>query len=172
MSQKGLRGGYGHQGTSGAVDAGRLRLRIHSGSVLARCRPEWVVFYQVQQSDSGWYEMQVSFATKALCPLIVAGKKHLVMGFFSKLRLPEKNSVQAETYGTFACWPAGCHRCEPRLLARGCPALLSKEAVEEPLRKQQAFSQRLEVHSGFSMIFKSMSYEYDHSHAVSATQTF
>jgi hypothetical protein len=48
-----------HQATSGAMDAGRLRLRIHSGSVLARCRPEWVVFQQVQQSDSGWYEMQV-----------------------------------------------------------------------------------------------------------------
>ncbi|KAF5837631.1 putative DEAH [Dunaliella salina] len=44
--------------TTGALDAGRLRLRIHSGSVLARCRPEWVVFQTVQQSDSGWYEMQ------------------------------------------------------------------------------------------------------------------
>jgi ATP-dependent RNA helicase DDX35 len=35
-----------------------LRLRIHANSVLARVRPEWVVFTNVQQSDSGWYEMQ------------------------------------------------------------------------------------------------------------------
>jgi hypothetical protein len=45
------------------VDAGRLRLRIHSGSVLYRCRLEWVVFHQVQQSDSGWYEMKVRLMT-------------------------------------------------------------------------------------------------------------
>ncbi|KAJ9517335.1 hypothetical protein QJQ45_016702 [Haematococcus lacustris] len=44
--------------TSGAVDSARLRLRVHAHSVLARCRPQWLVFHTVQQSDSGWYEMQ------------------------------------------------------------------------------------------------------------------
>ncbi|KAK9901246.1 hypothetical protein WJX75_002237 [Coccomyxa subellipsoidea] len=34
------------------------RLQIHSSSVLARTRPQWLVFWQVQQNASGWYEMQ------------------------------------------------------------------------------------------------------------------
>eukprot|EP00798_Chlamydomonas_sp_ICE-L_P020447 gene20447-biopygen29212 len=34
------------------------KLRIHGSSVLFRTKPQFVVFYQVQQSDSGWYEMQ------------------------------------------------------------------------------------------------------------------
>jgi ATP-dependent RNA helicase DDX35 len=48
-----------------AVDAGSdgsspglVRMRIHAGSVLGRCRPEWAVFTSVQQSDAGWFEMQ------------------------------------------------------------------------------------------------------------------
>ncbi len=34
------------------------RLRIHASSVLARTRPLWLLFWQVHQSASGWYEMQ------------------------------------------------------------------------------------------------------------------
>lgn len=45
-------------GVSGAVDSARLRLRVHPQSVLARCQPAWVAFTNVQQSDSGWFEMQ------------------------------------------------------------------------------------------------------------------
>ncbi len=33
-------------------------LSAQAGSVLSRCQPEWVVFVSVQQTDSGWYEMQ------------------------------------------------------------------------------------------------------------------
>ena len=35
------------------------RLRIHASSVLARTRPQYLLFWQVQQSAGGWYEMQV-----------------------------------------------------------------------------------------------------------------
>ena len=35
-----------------------LKLRIHSSSVLARVRPQLVVFARCAQSDEGWYEMQ------------------------------------------------------------------------------------------------------------------
>ncbi|EIE20207.1 putative DEAH [Coccomyxa subellipsoidea C-169] len=34
------------------------KLRIHASSVLARTRPQWLVFWQMQQSSSGWFEMQ------------------------------------------------------------------------------------------------------------------
>ncbi|KAK9828606.1 hypothetical protein WJX72_001006 [[Myrmecia] bisecta] len=36
----------------------QVKLRIHLGSVLWSCKPQWVLFYQVQQNSSGWYEMQ------------------------------------------------------------------------------------------------------------------
>ncbi|BDA45458.1 probable ATP-dependent RNA helicase DHX35 [Coccomyxa sp. Obi] len=39
------------------------RLRIHASSVLARTRPQWLVFWQVQQSSSGWFEMQEASLT-------------------------------------------------------------------------------------------------------------
>lgn len=35
-----------------------LKLRMHHSSVLARVRPQWVVFHSVQQGDSGWHDMQ------------------------------------------------------------------------------------------------------------------
>jgi hypothetical protein len=42
------------QGGGGAA----LKLRVHHSSVLARVRPQCVVFHSVQQGDSGWHEMQ------------------------------------------------------------------------------------------------------------------
>jgi ATP-dependent RNA helicase DDX35 len=33
------------------------RLCMHPSSVLYKCRPQWVCFYNAQQSDDGWYEM-------------------------------------------------------------------------------------------------------------------
>jgi ATP-dependent RNA helicase DDX35 len=39
--------------------AGRpLKLRIHASSVLARTRPQLLLFLRCQQNDQGWYEMQ------------------------------------------------------------------------------------------------------------------
>lgn len=35
-----------------------VKLRIGQQSVLWRTKPQWVLFSQVQQSSSGWYEMQ------------------------------------------------------------------------------------------------------------------
>ncbi|KAA6422608.1 MAG: putative ATP-dependent RNA helicase DHX35-like [Trebouxia sp. A1-2] len=35
-----------------------VKLKIGSQSVLWRTKPQWVLFFQVQQSSSGWYEMQ------------------------------------------------------------------------------------------------------------------
>ena len=35
-----------------------VKLRIGQQSVLWRTKPEWVLFFQVQQSSSGYYEMQ------------------------------------------------------------------------------------------------------------------
>ena len=40
----------------GCADAPRLR--IHSGSVLFRTRPQWLLFWKVQQGTKGWYDMQ------------------------------------------------------------------------------------------------------------------
>ena len=34
------------------------RLRIHASSVLARTRPQWLLFWQVQQGAAGWHEMK------------------------------------------------------------------------------------------------------------------
>ena len=34
-----------------------VKLRIGLQSVLARTKPQWLLFYQVQQSQSGWYEL-------------------------------------------------------------------------------------------------------------------
>lgn len=42
----------------GCVAGPAPRLRIGASSVLARVRPQWLVFWQVQQSASGWFEMQ------------------------------------------------------------------------------------------------------------------
>ena len=39
-----------------------MRLRTHPSSVLWRVSTPWVVFYQAQQGESGWYDMQVRFA--------------------------------------------------------------------------------------------------------------
>ena len=33
------------------------KLRVHASSVLARTRPQYLLFWQVQQSASGFYEM-------------------------------------------------------------------------------------------------------------------
>ena len=41
------------------------RLRVHASSVLARTRPQHLLFWQVQQSSSGWYEMQDVTAIEA-----------------------------------------------------------------------------------------------------------
>lgn len=35
-----------------------LKLRIHMSSVLARTRPQLVLFIRCQQNEEGWYEMQ------------------------------------------------------------------------------------------------------------------
>ena len=35
-----------------------VRLRTHPSSVLWRVSTPWVVFYQAQQGESGWYDMQ------------------------------------------------------------------------------------------------------------------
>jgi len=35
-----------------------VKLKIGPESVLWRTKPQWVLFFQVQQSSSGWYEMQ------------------------------------------------------------------------------------------------------------------
>ncbi len=42
----------------GAPGAASLKLRMHHSSVLARVRPQWVVFHSVQQGDSSWHDMQ------------------------------------------------------------------------------------------------------------------
>jgi hypothetical protein len=34
------------------------KLQIHPRSVLARVRPAFVVFWQCQQNDEGWFQMQ------------------------------------------------------------------------------------------------------------------
>ncbi len=39
-----------------------MQLRTHPLSVLWRVSTPWVVFYQAQQGESGWYDMQVSRA--------------------------------------------------------------------------------------------------------------
>lgn len=35
-----------------------VKLKIGPQSVLWRTKPQWVLFFQVQQSSNGWYEMQ------------------------------------------------------------------------------------------------------------------
>ena len=39
-----------------------MRLRTHPSSVLWRVSTPWVVFYQAQQGESGWYDMQARLA--------------------------------------------------------------------------------------------------------------
>ncbi|KAF6259921.1 putative DEAH [Scenedesmus sp. NREL 46B-D3] len=41
-----------------------LKLRIHASSVLARTRPQLVLFLRCQQNDQGWYEMQAVTAVE------------------------------------------------------------------------------------------------------------
>ncbi len=49
-----------------ACDPGEApKLRVHASSVLARTRPQYLLFWQVQQSSSGWYEMQDVTAVEA-----------------------------------------------------------------------------------------------------------
>ncbi len=36
----------------------KVQLRAHPSSVLWRVSTPWVVFYQAQQGESGWYDMQ------------------------------------------------------------------------------------------------------------------
>ena len=49
-----------------ACDLGEApKLRVHASSVLARTRPQYLLFWQVQQSSSGWYEMQDVTAVEA-----------------------------------------------------------------------------------------------------------
>ena len=45
--------------------AAAVKLRIHSSSVLFRCRPQWVCFVTALQTDSGWYEMQDVLAVES-----------------------------------------------------------------------------------------------------------
>jgi ATP-dependent RNA helicase DDX35 len=41
-----------------------LKLRIHASSVLARTRPQLLLFLRCQQNDEGWYEMQAVTAVE------------------------------------------------------------------------------------------------------------